>query len=230
MADSPLLESLKKKNLKKIGTSSYATEDYNTEWLDWLKSFFVTPTTPKDLPPFTSQDETTVRAPYPKYGTPFPDNIDEIYLGTKTSPPSGTYTPNEGDKPRINAWDGSQTARAKKAFEQYPFTQKFVSDIDWQPMRSSLRGYTQHDPDNKSLKSGITLNPEGADQDATLFHELSHATQRARHPDIVESMFDYIGSLDAQKEETDPFKRYQKRNGEEIARAVAAAAMRKRRK
>jgi hypothetical protein len=170
-----------------------------------------------------SSESVNVTAKRPKPSEPYPDNIDEIYLGTKYKLPTGTYTPPHG---------------FPKLPQGSPMMSGILGNLEERPALTSMINLIlsrKNNPEEGGRsfpsygKSVVELNPDYPNQDEAFYHEAAHAAHRQQFPDGGEAMKQsyFGGREDWDTYQPTTFKEYQNIPGEHLARAIAAAALKR---
>ena len=202
--------------------------EYMTDWDDpnHLRSLFGLKLDPYAL---QSSEEVNVTAPRPKFTDPYPKNMDEIYLGTRTLPPTGTYTPNRTFTTKAHpALQGNWN----EVVNRYPFIQNSVENVGKDTLSPGVLG--MQEGTNIVIDADQAHSNRGMMQ--TMAHEATHAAQFNQFPDGEKrgphnrNWENYFGAR-VGWQPGDPVEQmgrrppaYNKRPGEQLAREAGAAA------
>jgi hypothetical protein len=233
--------------LRALGGGRYETRDYDPQGNFLRKLFGLTPTVPKDIGPLRSQETVEVTADAPAWDAPYPANIDEIYLGTKTAPPSGTHIPKHQPPAQVTRqWpDLFPVPQEQQEFDAlYPYAKYIPEKISWGFDAPEIGGTTKwgnRGPEidiNRVGKANGYPTEEENRFDA-LAHESAHAAAGRQFPSrqeyLAKSLFNderfpwwrWRVSGDKTPVQLDGQTRYRRSDAEQLARAVSAAAMKK---
>lgn len=163
--------------LYQVGENSYA-DPWN------MRSLFGLQQDPRAL---TSQEEVNVTAPMPGPREPFPKNMSDIYLGTKTVPPTGTYTPPLTSMPTV---DKELQPAWSKFTERHPFANNLVSNVRSAPLPSNIGG--------ANIGSAVFVNDRVLPPDMVqpvLAHEATHAATNKQFPGMVDNVKRHMGGI-----------------------------------
>jgi hypothetical protein len=195
--------------LRRIAEGQYhaGDSDPRKEGANWLRAIMglkgqAEPTGPRPFDALRSSESVDVTARENAHDSG-PSNMDEIYLGTRTAPPTGTYTPPAGAPPTI---DPKAAAAWKRVIARYPFAGRFVSEVTEAPTLSALGDF----------RDGGKIRLRHGDDDASLLHELTHATADHQFTTNEAELQNYYAGGGS--------KDYANRRGERVARVVARDA------
>jgi hypothetical protein len=150
---------------------------------------------PTDRRPQAST-EVTVKAPMPSRDTPYPPNMDEIMLGTRTKKPTGTWTPDEPVKTEPpSSYDKPLSPYMQKVWSEVKRDYPYISDgVSVQPSNmmnpNAVANFNGTNGWGEKIPQGfINVNPEALISEkypeydySLLAHELTHRAQERQWP------------------------------------------------
>jgi hypothetical protein len=172
---------------------------------DYEAGRYIRATTPK----FSETVNVTAKEPiehdFEKYRQTFPLHMEEIYLGTPTKKPTGTYTPEGRTPPKIDPaiqplWD--------KVMARHPFAANFVSEVGINPDFKTEGHRGEFNPNTGRI------DLRDPDDENSLLHELTHGALEQAFTDEDANKENYLGPW--------PTRYYEGRRGERIPRIVAS--------
>jgi len=168
-------------------------------------------------PPFAPprfEDQVTVVAKEsddPDTSLPYPENLKEIFLGSATKRPTGTYVPETFAQPKVDpriqpVWD--------KVMARYPSAASFVNEVMVEPEFTGTAHRAEFDNDRFGAdpRHKVIRFRDDAINEEELVHELTHGAMDAAFPDPEDSQRHYYGDV--------PWD-YWNRRGERVARRVS---------
>lgn len=127
-----------------------------------------------------------VTAPVPRRDAPFPANLRDIILGTKTAPPTGAFIDPSLKGPRITNPRVNQVWQ--EIASEYPFAASQVSNINVAPSDAEYLAWVTDMGGGRPVLN-VGENALKANKDLlkeALLHELVHVLQMQNFPDVQE--------------------------------------------